>query len=293
MGNCFFSCLKPTAYVSDDYKFIKKPDQFMCVETCRNHEQSLEQLCTPTNSIESECIEYFGKLPSAYAIDLEGEDTYCGLESDFEFTISHLALNDHRLSSELFNLNLTEMSRDLQQFQDDLSLDSGFSGSRAVSQLTLECSALDMISIKADSLSRLSARQFNTSLYNKSVSFCFGLINMSLTNMPFLSRSFFNVGQHQAMTAKGLTNKRSLFSPKFMAEMKDKVLQKVTKSKKSKDQKDQQQKQVKYLTGSEQTKDKQQQLGSVVIRIPTAGLTSTFTSLLKTSIFRIYDVNSF
>jgi len=101
------------------------------------------------------------------------------------------------------------------------------------------------------------------------------------------------VGQHQAMTAKGLTNKRSLFSPKFMAEMKDKVLQKVTKSKKSKDQKDQQQKQVKYLTGSEQTKDKQQQLGSVVIRIPTAGLTSTFTSLLKTSIFRIYDVNSF
>lgn len=282
MGNCLFSCLNPTAYVCEDD--ITKYDHFTYVEKRRNNSNSLEQLYTP-NFIDNERIEYFGKIPNVYSTDLEEEYYFQNEHCEFtSSTINRLTLNDHRLSSELFNLNLTEMSRDLQQFQDDLSLDSGFSGSRAMSPLALESSALDMISIKVDSLSRFSAKQFNTSLYNKSLSFCFGLINMSLTNMPFLSRNIFNGQKYQKSDKKNGT-KGSIFSPKFMAEMKGKVLQKVAKKAKAKCLKD-------------SKKEDENQCATVVVNKSSVsqqqatGLVSTFTPL-KNFLFRIYDVNTF
>lgn len=196
MGNCLFSCFNPT--VEDDY------DQFppQIIEKRRDQEILLFG-----QDLSVDRVSTLQKSCNIYTIN---ED----LNNLSFHNVSHSTLNDHRLSTELFNVNLTEMSREIQCLQSDLSLDSGFNGSRA--DILMNCS-LDMVSIRADSLSKYTNTLANT-LYRKSLSFCFNLINISLTNMPFLLKTNVN---HVSASKKGF-KKHSLFSSKFIEEMKGK-----------------------------------------------------------------------
>lgn len=242
MGNCLFSCIYP-----------KLDDNDECVEVCRKN---------------SSCInieELYARELANKSFEQKSCDIYT-IENDVH-SPTRISLNEHRISSELYETNLIEMSRDLQMFQSELSIDSGFSNPSLTEPVD---AGVDILSIKIDSLSRRS------SLYSKSISYCCRFISASIANMPFFLRN--SIG-HLASSKKAFGN-NGLFSPIFIAEMKEKCTLKSLKS-------------AQKASDSSDECEKQQIEEVSVNKSISAQATSFTTSSFRNFLLRIYDVNFF
>jgi hypothetical protein len=193
MGNCLFSCFHPAAE-KDCYE-----------EFAYNHIENRRDLPRFSNYQESCAV---------YTIEDEINDM-----PEFRSFASQSTLNDYRISNDLYNMNLTEMSREIKCFQSTLSMDSGFATlSRVTSVAPVDLSS-EMASIRLDTVAKYTSNLANN-LYIKSLSYCYNLINISLSNLPFLLKTS---GNHRVASKRGL-GKVALFSPMFISLMKGKSL---------------------------------------------------------------------
>ena len=233
MGNCLFSCIYPKLDENDEQ-----------IEVCRRNSSFI--------NIE----DVFAQEQANKSFEKSNYSIYT-IENDM-FSPSRISLNDHRISSDLFETNLNEMSRDL-----EISIDSGFSTPTLSHSMD---ASVDVLSIKIDSLSR------RNSLYSKSISYCSRFISSSIANMPFILRN--SIG-HLAVSKKAFINK-SLFSPVFIAEMKEKSFGAEQKALKSSDECEKQQ-----VSSQDESVKK------------TSQATSFTTTSFRNFLLRIYDVNFF
>jgi len=200
---------------------------------------------------------------------------------EFNTFTSYSSLNDYRISNDLYNTNLAEISRDIKCFQSSLSLDSGFgtlSRPTSVNQVDL---SLDITSIRLETVSKY-ASNLGTKLYMKSLLYCYNLLNISMTNLPFLLKTSVN---HNVSSKRTFASKLCLFSPLFISKMRGKSLLKKIEQKQEDDSK------LKVI--SEDSK----QISVIMVNENKSNIDSKNVALgvrtMRSLFSKIYDVNFF